>query len=130
MINDGINQPLTIKIQWSTCTGHKMSCDVTLDKGHFGPKYVLGYTILDFTTKPLMQWEKDNPGDEVYVKKMFDLFRIFLLRLAANTWDLCAAKFEEDKHTEKNFMRCMKDYLEAVSKCTNLSNQIHLLALS
>ena len=76
-----------------------MSCDVTLDKGHFGPKYVLGYTILDFTTKPLMQWEKDNPGDEVYVKKMFDLFRIFLLRLAANTWDLCAAKFEA--HREK-----------------------------
>ena len=53
-IKDGMSQPLTIKIQWSTSNWCEMSCDVTPDKGLFGPKYALAYTILYFKMKLLV----------------------------------------------------------------------------
>ncbi len=40
-IKDGMCQPPTIKILWSTSNGREMSCKVTPDKGLFGPEYVL-----------------------------------------------------------------------------------------
>jgi len=57
-IKDGMNQPLTIKIQWSTHNGCKMLCNVSPDKGFFRPEYALTYTISDFETKLLVHWEK------------------------------------------------------------------------
>jgi hypothetical protein len=47
-IKDGMSQPSTIKIQWSTCTGCTISCDVTPDKRLFEPMYAFAYTTLDF----------------------------------------------------------------------------------
>jgi hypothetical protein len=40
-IKDGMSQPPTIKILWSTPSGRETSCAVTPDKGWFGHKYVL-----------------------------------------------------------------------------------------
>jgi len=70
-----------------------MSCNATPDKGLFEPEYVLAYTIADFETKLLMQWEKNHTGDEDYVNKKFELFRSCLQGVAANKWDLCKIKF-------------------------------------
>ena len=53
-IKDGTSQPPTIKILWSTSNGCEMSCKVTPDKGLFGPKYALAYTIPDFEKKLLI----------------------------------------------------------------------------
>ena len=51
LIKDGMSQPPTIKILWSTSNGCEMSCKVTPDKELLGPKYALAYTILDFEKK-------------------------------------------------------------------------------
>jgi hypothetical protein len=53
-IKDGMSQPPTRKILWSTPNGREMSCEVTPDRARFGPKYVLAYTIPDFETKLLV----------------------------------------------------------------------------
>ena len=53
-----MSQPPTIKSLWSTPSGQEMSCDITPDKGRFGPEYTLAYTIPDFETKLLVWWEK------------------------------------------------------------------------
>ena len=53
-IKDGMSQPPTIKILWSTSNGREMSCKVTPDKGLFVPEYVLAYTIPDFEKKLLI----------------------------------------------------------------------------
>ena len=53
-IKDGMSQPLTIKILWSTSNGCEMSCKVTPDKGLFVPEYALAYTIPDFEKKLLI----------------------------------------------------------------------------
>jgi hypothetical protein len=50
-----MSQPPTIKIQWSTTRGQEMSCDITPNRGLFGPKYALTYTILDFEKKLLVR---------------------------------------------------------------------------
>ena len=64
-IKDGMCQPPTIKIQWSTCNRHKMSCDVTPDKGIFWPEYALACTSADFNKILLVCWERDHLEDEV-----------------------------------------------------------------
>jgi hypothetical protein len=71
-IKDGMSLPLTIKIQWSSCNGHKMSCNITPDKGLFGPAYTLAYIILHFEMKLLMHWDKDHTDDEDNANKKFD----------------------------------------------------------
>ena len=53
-IKDGIHQPPTIKIQWSTPSGQEMLCNVTPNRGLCGPKYALAYTIPDFEKKLLI----------------------------------------------------------------------------
>jgi hypothetical protein len=47
-IKDGMSQPPTIKILWSTSNGREMSCEVTPDKSLFGPEYALAYTRRNF----------------------------------------------------------------------------------
>ena len=123
-IKDGMSQPPTIKILWSTPNGREMSCDVTPDKARFGPEYALAYTIPDFETKLLVRWEKDHKEDPEYINKKFDLFRSCLQGVAVTKWDLCAAKYDKEKRSEKTFKKCVKDYLEAVAKCTNLGDQV------
>jgi hypothetical protein len=73
-IKDGMSQPPTIKIQWSTPSGQEMSCNITPDRGLFGPEYVLAYTIPDFEKKLLVRWDKDHKEDPDYMNKKFDLF--------------------------------------------------------
>ncbi len=73
-IKDGISQPPTIKILWSTSNGCKMLCEVTPDKGLFSPKYALAYIIPDFEKKLLIRWDKDHKEDPEYMNKKFDLF--------------------------------------------------------
>ena len=51
-----------------------MSCDVTPDRGLFGLKYALAYTIPDFEKKLLVRWDKDHKEDHDYLNKKFDLF--------------------------------------------------------
>jgi hypothetical protein len=64
------------------------------------------------------------------MNKKFDLFCSCLQGVAVTKWDLCASKYEAEKRTENNFKRCLKDYLEAVAKCTYLGDQvIHWLHL-
>ena len=58
------------------------------------------------------------------MNKKFDLFLSCLQSPASRKWDLCATKYEGTKQTEKNFKNCIKDYLEAVAKCTNLGDQV------
>ena len=53
-IKDGMSQPQTIKILWYTSNGRETLCEVTPDKGLFGPKYALAYTIPDFEKKLLI----------------------------------------------------------------------------
>lgn len=69
-----MSQPLTIKNKWSTHNGHKMSCELTPDKGTFSPECVLAYTILYFERKLLVQWDKDNKSKPNYLNKKFELF--------------------------------------------------------
>ena len=123
-IKDGMSQPPTIKILWSTSNGREMSCEVTPDKSLFGPEYALAYTIPDFEKKLLIRWEKDHKDDPEYMNKKFDLFRNCLQGTAVTKWDLCAAKYEGMKRSEKKFKNCIRDYLEAVAKCTNLGDQV------
>jgi len=101
-----------------------MSCNITPDKDPFEPKYVLVNTILDFEMKLLMGWERDHSGNKNHVKKKFDLFCSCLQGIAPNKWDLCTVNYEGDTPTEKGFTNCVKDYLEAVDQCTNLSDQV------
>jgi hypothetical protein len=68
-IKDGMIQPPTIKIQWSTPNGCEMSCNISTDKGLLSPEYASAYTILDFQTKLLVQWDKDHKEDPDYLKK-------------------------------------------------------------
>ena len=58
------------------------------------------------------------------MNKKFDLFRSCLPDMAVTKWDLCASKCEGEKRTEKSFKKCLKDYLEAVAKCTYLGDQV------
>ena len=58
------------------------------------------------------------------MNKKFDLFCSCLQGVAVTKWDLCASKYEAEKRTEKNFKRCLKDYLEAIAKCTYLGDQV------
>ena len=37
---------------------------------------------------------------------------------------LCQQVQRIDKRTKKNFMKCLKDYLEVIAKCTNLGDQV------
>jgi hypothetical protein len=53
-IKDGMSQPRTIKILWSTPSVWEMSYEVTPNKGWCGPEYMLAYTIPDFKTKLLV----------------------------------------------------------------------------
>ena len=53
-IKDGMSQPPTIKILWSTPSRQEMSCEVSPNKGRFSPEYALAYTILDFEMKLLV----------------------------------------------------------------------------
>ena len=101
-----------------------MSCDITPDRGLFGPEYSLAYTILDFEKKLLVRWDKDHKGDPDYMNKKFDLFRGCLQSTAATKWDLCATNYEGTKRTKKNFKQCLRDYLEVTAKCTNLVDQV------
>ena len=123
-IKDGMSQPPTIKILWSTSNGCEMSCKVTPDKGLFGPKYALAYTIPNFEKKLLIRWDKDHKEDPEYMNKKFDLFRSCLQGTAVTKWDLCAMKYKGTKRTKKNFKNCIRDYLEAIAKCTNLGDQV------
>ena len=97
-----------------------MSCDVVPDKGIFGPEYALTYTIPDFATKILTQWDKDYKNNPNYLTKKFNLFCSRLQSVAATKWDFCAAKYGGNRHTNVDFNKCIHDYLEAVAKCTNL----------
>jgi hypothetical protein len=101
-----------------------MPCKVTPNNEWFGPKYALAYTIPDFETKLLVQWEKDHKDDPGYMNKKFNLFCSCLQDVAVIKWDLCTNNYEGDKRTEKNFKRCLKDYLEAIAKCTHLGDQV------
>jgi len=74
-IKDGMSQPPTIKILWSTPNGREVSCNITPDKGRFVPKYALAYTILDFETKLLVRWDKDHKDYPQYMNTKFDLFQ-------------------------------------------------------
>jgi hypothetical protein len=69
-----------------------MSCDITPNKGRFGPKYALAYTIPDFKTKLLMRWEKDHKDDTEYMNKKLDLFGSCLQGVAVKKWDLTSTK--------------------------------------
>jgi hypothetical protein len=53
-IRDGMSQPPTIKILWSTPNRQEMLCKVTPKRSQFGPKYALAYTIPDFKMKLLV----------------------------------------------------------------------------
>jgi hypothetical protein len=50
-IRDGMNQPPTIMIQWSTCSGKEMSCNDMPDKALFSQDYALAFTTLYFGKK-------------------------------------------------------------------------------
>ena len=102
----------------------KMSCDVIPDKGRFRPKYALSYTIPDFETKLLLQWDKDHKEDLDYVNKKFDLFHSCLQGMAVTKWDLCSTKYKGTKQTKKNFKQCLRDYLKTATKGTNLGDHI------
>ena len=110
-IKVGMSKPLATKIQLSGHNGQEMSCNVSPDKGLFGPGYALVFTIPDFKTNHIIHWEKDHNGDDYYVNKKFDMFLRCLQGTSTSKWDLCATKFEADKRIEKNFMKCKKDYL-------------------
>ena len=58
LIKDGMSKPPTIKIQWSTPSGQEMSCNITPNRGLFGPEYALAFTIPDFEKKLLVQWTR------------------------------------------------------------------------
>jgi hypothetical protein len=93
-IKDGMSQPPTIKILWSTSNGREMSYEVTPDKGLFGPEYALVYTIPDFEKKLPIRWDKDHKEDPKYMNKNFDLFRSCLQGTAITKWVLCATKYK------------------------------------
>ncbi len=95
-----------------------MSCNVTPNSGLFDPKYMLAYTILDFKKKLLIQWDKDHKVDPNYMNKKFNLFCSCHQGTATTKWDLCATKYKGPKRSEKNFKNCLRDYFEAVTKCT------------
>lgn len=69
-----------------------------------------------------MHWERNHSSNEDSVNKKFDLLHSCLQGVAATEWDLYAAKYEGGKLTEKNFMRCMMDHLEAVAKYPDLGD--------
>jgi hypothetical protein len=58
------------------------------------------------------------------MNKKFDLFCSCLQGVAVTKWELCANKYEGDKRTKKNFKKCLKDYLKAIAKRTNLGDQV------
>jgi hypothetical protein len=101
-----------------------MLCNVTPDKGLFGPEYALAYTIPDFEKKLLVRWDKDHKEDPNYMNKKFDLFHSCLQGTATTKWDLCATKHEGMKQTKENFKQCLRDYLKVTIKCTNLGDQV------
>ena len=65
--------------------------------------------------------QKDDPD---YQNKKFDLFHSCLQGDASTKWDLCATKYKGDKCIKMNFKRCIKDYLNAIAKCTNFGDQV------
>jgi hypothetical protein len=77
-IKDCMSQPPTIKILWSTSDRREMSCEVTPEKGLYGPEYALSNTIPDFEKKLLVHWEKyhkeDPGGNGRFPKKMSQLY--------------------------------------------------------
>jgi hypothetical protein len=58
------------------------------------------------------------------MNKKFNLFRSCLQGTAITKWDLCTTKYKGTKRSEKNFKNCIKDYREAIAKCTNLGDQV------
>ena len=85
---------------------------------------MLSYTIPDLVKKLFVRRDKDHKEDFDYMNKKFDLFRSCLQGTAATKRDLCATKYKGTKQTKKNFKNCIRDYLEAVAKCTNLGDQV------
>jgi hypothetical protein len=123
-IKYGMSQPPTIKIQWSTPSRREMSCNITPNRGLFGPGYALAYTIPDFEKMLFVRWDKDHKEDPNNMKKKCNLFRGCLEGTAATKWDLWATKYKGTKRTEKNFKQCLRDDLEVTTKCTNLGDQV------
>ena len=131
-IKDGMSQPLTIKILWSTPSGREMSCEVTPDKG--GREMSCEVTPDKGRSVPKTRWP--TPYRTSKRSSWCDGKRIIKMTLstwtrhstffaaAVTKWDLCATKYEGDKRTKKNFKRCLKDYLEAIAKCTHLGDQV------
>ena len=58
------------------------------------------------------------------MSEKFDLFHSCLRGTTVTKWDLCAMKYKGTKWTENNFKNCIRDYLEAVTRCTNLEDQV------
>ena len=98
-----------------------MSCNVVPDKG---TEYALTYTIPDFETKLLAQWDKDFKNNPSYLTKKFDLFHSCLQHVAATKWDLCTNKYGGNRRTKADFDESICIYLEAVAKRMNLGDKV------
>ena len=103
---------------------------MTPDKELLGPEYALVFIILNFKKMLLIWWDIDIKDNKNYINKKFDEFHSCLQAVVTTKLDLWAAKYNGDIHTGINFMNCVKGYLEAVIKCTNMGDQvIHWLCL-
>jgi hypothetical protein len=93
------------------------------NQAQFGPKYFLMFTLLDFKSKILTQLsEAKKEGSLTLFNLMGQCFQV----VGLTKWTKVVGKqCPNKKHcTKENFVKCIRDYLEAVAGFPNIGNQL------
>jgi hypothetical protein len=122
LIKEGLKQPNQIKIFFMKgameITGH-----VAPNQAQFGAEYILAYTLPDFKSNILSRLsdtQKDNGP------LLFRLMGQCFQDVGLTKWTSIIAKQcpNNADHTESNFDKCIRDYLEAVTGFPNIGDQL------
>lgn len=123
-------------MHWAIPQPSKFSCLATLDRRYPAKWLLLSIIHLD----PSMHWckdtwlwedafphqQKDHKSEKNFVLMKFACFEALSKKLQSPKWTfaLPSTPTTNNKQTEKHFNTYMKDYLDAITKCINLSDQV------
>jgi hypothetical protein len=122
LIEEGLKQPDRIKVSFEKeakeITGH-----VAPNQAWFGMEYFLAYTLPNFKSKilnRLSDTQKDNGP------LLFSLLGQCFQDVGLTEWTSVVAKRcpNDADHTKANFNKCIRDYLEAVTRFPNIGDQL------
>ena len=127
LIEEGLKQPDRIKISFyknsKDLNSREITGHVAPNQAQFGTEYFLAYMLPNFKSKILTQLSDMQKDDGPL---LFSLMGQCFQSIGLTKWTSVIVKQCPNNAdcTKANFDKCIKDYLEAVTRFPNIGNQL------